>query len=315
MTEFEHLIAPLTSHDIAASVAAGVPLFRPGDASSFQTVFSRDLFDSIARRMDDVRATYPSADRRSMTPGQRIDPCDISAHYEAGATICLTAVNRACPRLQRLADSCKHSLGWSGIVDCRAYLSGDGSGYTPHFDTKDVITLQIEGSKQWQVANAPAVRNPISNAGQFPDGIYRYFRDDAELRPWEQFDQPDFPNGSTTYTLDTGDALVVPAGVWHNVRADGPSLSIAIALNHLAPGNTLAIILSTLARELMADSEWRGTPPMAPTTGSDESFGALYGIDEFFVERLRSLRACIDRTLEDRGALIAAWARHLRLDP
>lgn len=311
-TDFERLIAPLNPRDIAACCASGKPLFQSGGARRFSGVFSRKRFDAAARRTDDLRVTYPGKRRLSMSPARKIAPETLQAHYEAGGTVCITGAHLASRGLDRIAQACKTSLGWSGLVDCRAYLSNDGSGYTPHFDDKTVITLQIEGSKHWQVGDAPAVRNPIHNAGRFPDGVYRYFHDASELEPWEHFEQPEFPDRAIAYTLTPGDLLVVPAGVWHNVRAQGHSLSIAITLNHVGTGSARDIVFSTLMRQVLTDPDWRGTTPMAPLHTEDGTFAPLGEIDDFFVARLLALRQWVDRNLEDRTELIGTWAQHMQ---
>lgn len=312
--DFERLISPLTISEIVACCRSGKPIFKNGDPGIFRGLFDSKRFVEAARRSDEVHVTYPDRRRRSMSRASRIDAGDIDTHYAAGGTVCITGVNLASSRLHRLAQACKTSLGWSGLVDCRAYLSNDGSGYTPHFDDKTVITLQIEGCKEWQVADAPAVRNPITNAGRFPDGVYRYFRDASELESWEHFEQPEFPEKAVTHTLNPGDILVVPAGVWHGVRAKGYSLSIAIALNHVGPGSARDIVFSTLMEQVMADPDWRGAAPMTPLHKGDGPYQSLGEIDEFFIARLHSLRRWIDRNLEDRTDLIGTWAHRLRTD-
>lgn len=312
--DFERLISPLTIGEIVACCKSGKPIFQNGDGA-FRKLFNRKRFDQAARRSDEVHVTYPRKHRRSMRPASRIDADDIDMHYAAGGTVCITGVNLAASQLQRLSKACKMSLGWSGIVDCRAYLSNDNSGYTPHFDDKTVITLQIEGCKEWQVADAPAVRNPITNAGRFPDGVYRYFRDAAELEPWEHFEQPEFPGNAVTYTLNAGDMLVVPAGVWHSACAKGHSLSIAIALNHVGAGSARDIVFSTLMKQVISDPDWRGAAPMTPLHKGDGPYESLSEIDEFLVAQLRSLRDLVDRNLEDRSDLIGTWAQSLRTDP
>ncbi|QEX24812.1 hypothetical protein FRZ61_47540 [Hypericibacter adhaerens] len=287
-------------------------MYQAGSRVKFRGLFSRKRLDEACRRAVELHVTYASEGRESMTPLSSINADEVNAHYQAGGTVCITGVNRASSELGGLARACKTSLGWSGLVDCRAYLSKAGAGYTPHFDDKTVITLQIEGSKQWFVDVAPAVRHPIANAGRFPDGVYRYFRSAPELEPWEQFDQPRFPSEASTYTLSAGDILIVPAGVWHTACAQGHSLSVALTLNHVGAGSTHEIIFSTLLKQALSDPNWRGAAPMAPrSSGIKEAYETLSEVDAFFVERLHALRQWVDKSLDDRTDIIRTWSQRM----
>lgn len=200
-TDFESLMAPLCANDIAKSVRQGRPIFQSGHSAKFRGLFSRRQFDQVAKNCADLHVVYPCKNRVTMSPARPISAEEVQGHYDAGGTVCITGANRNSSRLGRLAAAFKSSLGWAGVVDCRAYLSNDGSGYTPHFDDKLVITLQIEGRKQWQVAAKASVRNPLTNAGRFPDGVYRHFKEAHTLQPWERLEQPTFPHHANTYTL------------------------------------------------------------------------------------------------------------------
>lgn len=308
---FDRLISPLTVSDIVACCDSGRPIFQSGTKRKFRALFSRARLNKACHQSSELYATYASEGRESMSPLTPIGANEVGTCYKAGATVCIGGINRTSPELSGLVRACKSRLGWSGVVDCRAYLSNNGAGYTPHFDDKTVITFQIEGSKKWWVGDAPAIRNPVANAGRFPDGIYRYFRIASEVQQWEEFAQPVFPQLATTYILNPGDILIVPAGVWHAACAQGHSLSIALTLNHVGAGSTHDIIFSALLQQLMFDPCWRGAAPMAPCRDTADAFESLSEIDNFFVARLQTLRQWVDKNLDDRTDIIRAWARHL----
>ncbi|WP_413596322.1 JmjC domain-containing protein [Citrobacter youngae] len=302
---FESLIFPLTVADIISSYNAGTPLYQEGSAERFRSLCEAIKSQDDCLKDTDLNVTYASPGRESMSPLTPIEAGDIETHYDAGGTICITRMNIAFPVLNQLAKTCKASLGWSGTVDCRSYISNNGAGYTPHFDDKSVITLQLEGCKQWMVSNTPAIRNPLENAGRFPDGVYRYFRDKPFMEIWEKFEQPQFSQASS-YNLKPGDILIVPSGVWHSACAKEHSLSLAITLNHVGSGSAHDLIFLTLLQQALSDPDWRGAVPMTPLHSRIES---LDTIDNFFIDRLNALRDLVDKNLKDRTEIIRTWLR------
>jgi ribosomal protein L16 Arg81 hydroxylase len=207
--------------------------------------------------------------------------------------------------------NCRSALGFAGRIDCRAYLSADKAGYTPHFDDKAVLTLQIEGTKKWLVAPHPAVQYPLDNAGRQPDGVYRYFRENPNVDAWERFDQPQFEKTATAYTLRPGDLLMVPAGVWHAACAEGHSLSVAVTFNHVGTGSAHEIILSAIRNVLIQDSRWRQPPPMVPITSDDQNASSLDNLDRFFAARLDDLRTEIERMQRNRAEIVKIWSSRI----
>jgi len=308
---FASLISPLSANDFAHRCELGKPYYLKGTRKKFNGLFDLEAFKLACTSTATISASYSSPKRESMTPSKEINPSEVDQHYSRGATICITGINKVNLRLGRLAQDCKAALRYTGIVDCRAYLSPDNAGYTPHFDDKTVLTLQVEGSKKWRVGKTPAVKYPLNNAGRDPRGKYRYFRNEQNVASWERFSKPHFSKNSTTYKLHPGDILLVPAGVWHSAKADGHSLSIALTLNHVGMGSTREIIFTAIGRYLIADSDWRRTPPMVPVSEQLGDIEKLASLDKFFVSRLESLRNEIDTLLSDRTKIMNVWAERI----
>lgn len=78
----------------------------------------------------------------------------IQSEYRSGATVVLPALQRTWPPLRQLCAALEDEL--SHPVHANAYLTpGASPGFTPHYDTHEVLVLQIAGTKHWRVFPPP----------------------------------------------------------------------------------------------------------------------------------------------------------------
>ena len=78
----------------------------------------------------------------------------IAAEYAKGATINLLAVHRSCEPLARLCARLEAQLDHP--VQANAYITpGNTAGFSPHYDTHEVIVLQLAGRKRWRIDKPP----------------------------------------------------------------------------------------------------------------------------------------------------------------
>lgn len=78
----------------------------------------------------------------------------VQSEYRSGATVVLPALQRTWPPLRQLCAALEDQF--SHPVHANAYLTpGDSPGFTPHYDTHEVLVLQIAGSKCWRVFPPP----------------------------------------------------------------------------------------------------------------------------------------------------------------
>jgi ribosomal protein L16 Arg81 hydroxylase len=92
----------------------------------------------------------------------------IAAEYRAGATVVLPALHRFWTPLRNLCAGIEQEL--DHVVHANAYLTpGNTSGFTPHYDTHEVLVLQIAGTKHWRIYEPPVVlphrRQPFNPIG------------------------------------------------------------------------------------------------------------------------------------------------------
>ena len=78
----------------------------------------------------------------------------VAAAFENGATIVLQALHHTWPPLASFCRSLEAELGHP--VQANAYFTPPrAQGLAPHFDTHHVLVLQIAGTKQWRIYDAP----------------------------------------------------------------------------------------------------------------------------------------------------------------
>jgi ribosomal protein L16 Arg81 hydroxylase len=74
----------------------------------------------------------------------------IQSEYRSGATVVLPALQWTWKPLRNLCAALEDKI--SHPVHANAYLTpGDSPGFTPHYDTHEVLVLQIAGTKRWRV--------------------------------------------------------------------------------------------------------------------------------------------------------------------
>lgn len=102
-------------------------------------------------------------------------------------------------------------------------------GFSPHWDDHDVLALQLQGTKRWEIFGESR-RNPLVR--------------DVE----ETITCPGV--GPKIYTLRAGDALFLPRGWWHAAHAeDGPSLHATFSLWSLTGFDFLRWVVDRTASE------------------------------------------------------------------
>lgn len=132
--------------------------------------------------------------------------------YQEGATLIMPQLHW---RERSLAELCRAlELEFSHAIQTNIYLTPpNAQGFQTHYDTHDVLVLQVEGTKRWRLYDTP-VGAPFRG---------------------EQFTPNAVAAGEITLELvmNPGDVLYVPRGLMHdavNADTDGPSLHITTGI-------------------------------------------------------------------------------------
>ncbi|WP_199320486.1 cupin domain-containing protein [Leptolyngbya sp. FACHB-261] len=153
-------------------------------------------------------------DLRFSTEGKSLpetrDRRDWSDRLRQGATLIINGVHQRVPAVAQLAANLRCDIGYETHVNL--YCSpARQQGFDCHYDTHDVLILQIDGEKKWFVYRE-TVSYPTSN---MPSS--------KQL----QLTEPPY----LECTLRAGDLLYIPRGHWHYaVACEQPSLHLTVGI-------------------------------------------------------------------------------------
>lgn len=160
--------------------------------------------------------------------GTYVDKAKVLALHEQGATIILRSVEQWSAGLQRLRIEAEDFFGCECQIN--AYLTPPGQKSTPpHWDTHDLVVLQIAGSKTWRLY-------PGQKSLPLGDERFQIGRDavGAERRD---------------VLLETGDTLYLPRGIIHEPVAESYSVHLSIGVNVIRWHDVLALALRLVAEQ------------------------------------------------------------------
>ena len=143
----------------------------------------------------------------------RIDPHRLFRRFDAGATLVVSQFHEVHPPLARLCRGLERLF--LHAVQANVYLTPAGAqGFETHFDTHDVLVLQVQGEKRWRLYPSQPLSLP------------------TRRMPWDSTLYA-AEGSAAEVVLRPGDALYVPRGTLHDAAAQpagDPSLHITIGL-------------------------------------------------------------------------------------
>ncbi|MFC5474603.1 cupin domain-containing protein [Paraherbaspirillum soli] len=168
----------------------------------------------------------------------------LNLHRE-GATIILRSVEQWSPALNRLRIETEKFFGCEAQTN--AYLTPPSKKSTPpHWDTHDLVVLQITGRKRWRLYEGHRSL-PLS---------------DERFRIGEDY-------VSSTYkevVLEPGDSLYLPRGIIHEPVADTYSVHVSIGIHPVRWYDVCCVALRMLAEQ--EGSPLRAALPCSHLAGS-----------------------------------------------
>lgn len=252
--DFRALLSPLSTEHFLAEYWESKPLLlKRADGSYYSSLLTvSDLERQVSRggtsypriRLAKDGAFYaPEAYTYDLKYGDEVfrglpDLEKIFTEYSSGATVTLPALHLASAPLGALCRQLEAALDHA--VHANAYLTpANAAGFTPHYDTHEVLVLQIAGTKHWRIY-PPPVELPHRSQPFSPE---RY---ELAAAPVMECD------------LAAGDLLYLPRGYVHTTTTAGrfsAHVTIGIAVY------TWADLLSELVQGALELPELRRALP------------------------------------------------------
>lgn len=277
-TDWRHVAAPHPAHHAALLSVADLDAFLATDAARGPRVSMAD-----SRRAGS--AAVPQGE--FLRDDGRVDLPGLFAAFDGGATLVVSQFHEIHPPLMRFCRGLEQVF--LHAVQANIYLTPPGAqGFRPHYDTHDVLVLQVVGEKRWRLWPGQPVPQPTRRT------------------PWPGNIAPE--GEPTELVLRPGDSLYVPRGVMHDAAAQdgtGPSLHVTVGL--LEP--SFATVLR-LAVDLLEETE-PALRASFPTWRLAEGPGRLADLARPLAARLaepaaleRAALEFLDRLAGDRPALV-----------
>ena len=218
-----------------------------------------------SHEQDHVRVSKESVavPQRSWEADGKVDVAKIENLLAKGFSLILTHIEPYVPPLAALCDQIKSRLSeasYAGVI----VTSGSDGAFKLHYDFEDLIIVQIEGTKRWQIFGPP-VPNPARNMP----------------KPVPPEDTPPIFDE----VLEPGDRLFVPAGNWHHCQA-GPGRSIHLGVFVIPPTGWDAV--RALTAKLLAEELFRR--PLTRLKGPAETAALEAELKRGIIEKVNQLK-------------------------
>lgn len=247
--------APIVVHD---RTDAAVELF---DFSELRDVHS--LLGAWQDGLEGVGLHPPGAsdDWRSV-----LVPVEVAREsVRSGCNLSFNQMERHIPRLVPWLDALRDELEvpLSTCSKCLGFFSSAGSGTVPHFDNRINISVQLYGTKRWQLAPNDHVEHP--DFRYLIDGETQYLRGDrAELQTVTPLPRKMPTRGMLLATVKRGSIVFVPRGYWHATFAEEDSLSFNFWFEIR---DWRHLVLEVIEDRLVSSPRWRALARGAGRSG------------------------------------------------
>jgi hypothetical protein len=204
--------------------AAEIRFFPGADPARFQKLAAINDLDAFLTSEGARLPRVTLADSRRQG-GASVPPDDYTVNeqglidlpallslYDQGATVVLAQMHEVHPPLARFCRGLERIF--LHPVQCNIYLTPPGAqGFRCHYDTHDVLILQVQGEKLWRYWTKPPV--PFAN----------------NRTPSDHAANPTEP--PVTQMMRPGDVLYLPRGTLHDAASQGTQSSLHLTIGLL----------------------------------------------------------------------------------
>ncbi|MET0265752.1 MAG: cupin domain-containing protein [Duganella sp.] len=170
--------------------------------------------------------------------------------FRMGLSVYLPAIDTQVAGMTAWLRALERELGVpAGCATLGAFASPGGDGVACHFDADDVISIQLQGSKVFEVAKVAGLDYPYGQ--QFGPGMLP--GDELYPQAPDGFPSPEQASFERI-VMQPGSVLYLPRGTWHRTVAESDSFSVSIGMR---PPSAMERLLQTARDLLLQDPAWR----------------------------------------------------------
>jgi 50S ribosomal protein L16 3-hydroxylase len=194
-------------------------------------------------------------------------------------SLLVQAVDQWLPPVKKLLAEVNFIPDWR-LDDVMVSYATEKAGIGPHFDYYDVIIIQGQGQRQWQI-------------GQRCDHLSN-LRDDSELKILQEFVV------SEEFTLESGDALYIPPGIAHQGTSLNNSLSYSIGFRAPSYSEIISQYAAALCAEFTEDQRY-----------SDPDISLQSSTAEISTESLDRMKLLLTNVLQNEQEIEQWFGQHM----
>jgi ribosomal protein L16 Arg81 hydroxylase len=204
-------------------------------------------FDALSRRYKGVVSFFGDAKSGHMVP---VEGIEAAAPYRCGLSVYLTDVGPYFPGIEAMVRNLEFELGVNeGCARAGVFASPTNGGISCHYDSVDVFSIQLRGTKKFDLAPVTELRYPWG---------FQYITGSKPIDDLYPQATDGFPNWENvefqTVVMEPGTVLYMPRGTWHRTEAEGDSIAVSIGME---PPSAAECVLEQLRLLLLQDPEWR----------------------------------------------------------
>jgi 50S ribosomal protein L16 3-hydroxylase len=273
------LPADLSPENFLAEYWQKKPLIIKNAFANFQDPISPEELAGLACEEEvESRLVFNEKDNWRLKNGPFVEQ-DFTSLLNENWTLLVQAVDQWLPQTKKLLTEINFIPDWR-LDDLMVSYATKNSGIGPHFDYYDVIIIQGQGQRHWQLGQ---------NCNESSS-----LRNDSDLKILNDF------SVSEEFTLECGDALYIPPGIAHQGTSLDDSLSYSIGFRAPSYAEIISQYAATIFDEFSEDERYND-PDLKTQVSSAE-------ITEASIERMKTL--LLD-TLQDEQKIEQWFGQHM----
>ncbi len=241
------------------------------------------------------------------------DARNASNLYQMGLTVYFDNITRIIPGAKKFARQLARELGINETAArVSAWASPVENGAAPHYDPTDVFSIQLRGTKLFELARVDEVSAPYGK--QYTPGASRLTEETLAqmVNGFPDWHDVEFEK----VEMKPGSVLFFPRGTWHRTYASADSFAVSIMIE---PPTAAECILDQLRLLMLQDPEWRR--PLYGAWGNGQEREAAFEQAAKLVKKIPRIASAISAkdvvlatiSLEKRLAHIDSSSRFQRM--